>query len=60
MNRGTRTFIWGLILIAWGFYVLTTADKHFELNEDTHGWVDLIVGLWVIWDGLGRVGKTVD
>jgi uncharacterized membrane protein len=62
MNRGTRTFILGFILITVGLYMLhgkkdTYYDQGYLPFID---WVMGIVDVLIIFSGLSKVNRTTD
>jgi hypothetical protein len=58
MNKETRIFIWGLILVAIGvgcFYLdLKDAPNH----SLVYNIIGYIIDFWIMWSGAKRIEKT--
>jgi hypothetical protein len=56
MNRETRTFLYGVLLVLWGMLGIVVA-----LRSDAWYWpIILLTAAFSMYRGLGRVWATVD
>jgi hypothetical protein len=58
MNKETRTFVWGLIIIAFLSYPVALNTQWFITNDDRFNWVLAILQLIGLYIGISKINKT--
>ena len=56
----TRTFIWGLILIAWAIAGLFFSS--YMINEENANfgtYINIVLQVGLLWYGISKVNKTI-
>ncbi len=62
MNRETRTFLWGLLLIVYSVYIIRLDLYMIQLEQkfDIISWLSLICTIIIFLIGYKKVKKTID
>ena len=56
----TRTFIWGLILIAWAIAGLFFSSYMIhEENANFGTYINIVLQVGLLWYGISKVNKTI-